>query len=454
MTVFRALCLALSASAIFHTTPARAQRQPMTADAWRADLRFAVDSFLPRDHSFGEAARARFRAAVGALAGSADRKTDEEMIVGLARAVALSGNAHTRLYLLRNRSELRRLPVRLWWFADGLFVIRAQAGHEELLGARVLRICGRNADEVRRAVRPLYAGNEAWARYIATYTMTSPEVLAGLHLCPRGQAPTLAFATRDGRRVERALQPLPLRIAEQPTEAWWDLSPLHPGVQGPWASALPADSARLPLYLRDPLHPYWMRYLADPRALYIQHNRAGEMESEPMAAFTGRVLAEIARQPVAKIVVDERFNTGGNLELAQPFMRALAGAARERGIALYVITGPATFSAGLSHVGQLREWGGATIAGEPAGEGIEDFWAEGGNLRMPSSRLTLHFADRVHRYAARAAGPRGPYTAYELHVDDITPRLAAPLTSRAYFAGQDPALDAVLRHHPALRPRG
>jgi hypothetical protein len=299
---------------------------------------------------------------------------------------------------------------------------------------------------VRRAVRPLYAGNESWARYIAGYTMTSPEVLAGLHLCPRGQAPSLTFATRDGRRIERALEPLPLRRSDQPTEAWWDLSPLQPGVQGPWASALPADTARLPMYLRDPLRPYWMRYLAADRALYIQHNRAVQMQDEPMAAFAERVLAALAAQPVRKVVVDERFNTGGNLEIAQPFIRALAQAARECGIRLYVITGPATFSAGLTHVAQLREWGSATIAGEPAGEGVEDFWAEGGNLRMPNSRLTLHFADRVHSYAAVKRHPRSPHTAYELHVDGITPRLAAPLTSRDYFAGRDPALQAVLRH--------
>ncbi|HET7234113.1 MAG TPA: hypothetical protein VFJ16_29135 [Longimicrobium sp.] len=441
----RLASLALLTLALILSGNAAAQQQPMTPAAWRADLRFAVDSFLPRDRSFSDAARARFRAAVAALADSADGETDEEMIAGLARAVAFSGNAHTRLYLLRNRSELRRLPVRVWWFDDGLFVVRAQPGYEALLGARVTRICGHAVDQVRRAVRPLYAGNDSWAAYIAGYTMTSPEVLSGLHLCPRGAAPVIRYVARDGRRGERALEPLPLRRSDQPTEAWWDLSPLHPGVQGPWASALPADTAALPLYLRDPLHPYWMRYLAGERTLYIQHNRAVQMESEPMAAFTERVLSTLQSHPVRKIVVDERFNTGGNLEIAQPLMRSLASTARERGVALYVITGRVTFSAGLSAVAQLREWGRATLVGEPAGEGLDDFWAEGGNLRMPNSRLTLHFADRVHSYALRKAHPRSPFTALELHADRVTPEVRVGLTWREYVAGRDPALEAILR---------
>jgi hypothetical protein len=424
--------------------PAAAQHQPMTPDAWRADLRFAVDSFLPRDRSFSDAARARFRTVVSALADSVEGRTDDEIIVELARAVALAENAHTRLYLVRNRTEVRRLPVRVWWFADGLFVVRAQPGYEALLGARVERICGKPVEQVRRAARTLYAGNEGWARYKSSYTLTSPELLAGLHVCPRGAAPTLGFVARDGRRGERALEPLPLRRSEQPVEAWWDLSPLHPGVQGPWASALPADSARLPLYLRGPLRMYWMELLPAARTLYIHHNRAGQMQGDSVAAFGDRVVAAIRSPGVEKVVVDERFNTGGNLDVARPLMRRIADVARERGARLYVITGPATFSAGLSHVAQLREWGGATLVGEAPGEGLE-YWSEGGNLRMPNSRLTLHFADRVHRYARDKTGPRSPHTALEMSVDRVTPEIRVPTTSRDYFAGRDPVLEAILR---------
>src|SRR5207247_5049407 len=99
-------------------------RPKLSPAQWREDLQFAVNTFLARDRSFSPVARERFRAAIARLEQNLDSKRDEQIIVELARAVALAGNAHTRLYLLRNRTELRRYPIRVWWFPEGLYVVR------------------------------------------------------------------------------------------------------------------------------------------------------------------------------------------------------------------------------------------------------------------------------------------------------------------------------------------
>ena len=104
---------------------AESGRQRLTPAQWREDLQFAVDTFLARDRSFSPEARQQFRTASAELQRTVEGKTDNQIIVELAKAVALARNAHTRLYLLRNRSELRRYPIRVWWFADGLYVVRA-----------------------------------------------------------------------------------------------------------------------------------------------------------------------------------------------------------------------------------------------------------------------------------------------------------------------------------------
>jgi hypothetical protein len=362
----------------------------------------------------------------------------------LAQAVALSKNAHTRLYLLRNRSELPRLPIRVWWFADGLFVVRAQPEYADLLGTRVVRICGHHVAQVKRAVAPLYAGNPSWRDYISTYTMTSPSVLAGLRVCAPDATPTFTLMDRAGHRCERALDPLPLRRSAKPTEAWWDLTPLHPGVQGPWRNALPARASHLPLYLRNPTRPYWAQFLSEERLLYVQYNRAVLMRTETIEAFEDRVLGQFTEHRVTKLVIDLRFNTGGRLQIAQGLMQRLAAAAHEHGAQLYVITGPATFSAGVAHIAQLRQLGRATIVGEPPGEGMT-FWSEGGNVILPNSRLTLRFSDK-HHYYGRGMGRRSsPNTTVRLRADRVTPEIRVRVTSRDYFTGHDPVLDQILR---------
>ncbi|MBC6988397.1 hypothetical protein [Hymenobacter sp. BT491] len=428
--------------------PANAQRLlPLSPTQWQQDLQVACDSLLAHDRSFTPAARTAFRQEVKHLQAVAVNQTQPQRVVGLARAVAGAGNAHTRLYLLRNRTELRRYPIRVWWFRDGLYVVKTTAEYADLLGAKVLRLAGLNAAQALRRVAPLYAGNASWQAYISTYTLTSPEILQGLGILTdtAGTLP-LVVRTRTGQHVARQLVPLSGQRSRQALEAWWDLSPLHPGRGAAWQSVLPADSARLPLYLRRPEQGYWHQALPAQHALYLQYNRAGDMPSgESVKAWGARVLPLLPALAGGKLIVDLRFNTGGNLDVASPFFEELAAQARQHAVRVYVLTGRATFSAGLYHAAQLRQLADAQVVGEPAGDTL-DFWAEGGNFVLPNSGLTVHYADRFHGYSRRApTADEARWLYRDLAVETLQPVHQVQQQASSYLAGQDPALDYVLR---------
>jgi hypothetical protein len=422
-------------------------RPRLTPAQWREDLQFAVDTFLPRDRSFSPEARQQFRTAIAELQRTVEGKTDDQIIVEFARAVALAGNAHTRLYLLRNRSELRRYPIRVWWFADGLYVVRATPEYSELLGAKILRIAGHNAEQVKQLVGALFAGNASWRTYMSAYTMTSPDVLIGLGLIPSDGKAEIEFTNRDRKKVKRRLEPLPLRRTDQPTESWWDLCPTRPRDDGSWLSSLSLDAARLPLYLQNTERQYWSQYLQTERLFYIQFNRSGNAPMGPsLAEFGKRALTELQSAVVIKIVVDLRFNTGGDLSIGRPFINQLAAFAKERQIKVYVITGRATFSAGIFHAMQLRQNVNAILVGEPIGDVLE-IWSEGGNLLTPNSRLSLHYADRLHSYSPLERPEFKQYlvTDTDLSITNAMPDILVRMSARDYFAGRDPALEAVKR---------
>jgi hypothetical protein len=426
------------------STPAAAGRQRLTPAQWREDLQFAVDTFLARDRSFSPEARQQFRNAIAELQKTVDGKTDDQIIVELAKAVALAKNAHTRLYLLRNRSELRRYPIRVWWFADGLYVVRATPEYSELLGAKILRIGGRAVEQLKQSVDPLFAGNTSWRKYMSAYSMTSPDVLNGLGLIGSDGNAEIEFRNRLGRNGRRQLEPLPLRRSDQPTESWWDLCPTRPRDDGSWVSALSVDAARLPLYLQNTERQYWSRYLTQGRLFYIQFNRSGNAPTgESLAEFGKRVLAELQSATVDRIVVDLRFNTGGDLSIGRPFIERLAALAKERKTKVYVITGRATFSAGLFHALQLRQETNAVLVGEPVGDEL-DFWSEGGNVLTPNSRLSLHYADRFHSMSSVERPEFRQYlvTDTDLSVTNAAPDILVKMSARDYFAGRDPALEA------------
>lgn len=420
---------------------------PSSADrlrGWQEDLDSAITVFLPRDKSFAPAARARFIRDLGQLRASIDLLSDEQVITRLAAAVAGAHNAHTRLYLLRNRTVLRRYPVRFWWFGNQLYVIRAHPEQAELLGGRVVTIAGHSVADVAKRVAPLYAANRSWARYMSTYLMTSPEILGGVGLLRGNSELALTVEARDGHRVEARLLPMSLERSEQPFEAWWDLAPTHPGRQGPWISALSTDTLRLPRYLRQLTRFYWMHRDTASRLLYVQYNRAqDEPGAETVTAFSDALVQALERNPPDKLVIDLRFNTGGNLRLADPLFRRIAALplAQERG-RLFVITGRATFSAGITPVALLRQSSRAVIVGEPVGDAL-DFWAEGGNILLPNTKLTLHYADGFHSYSTREYPQFLPYN-YDLSVKSAGPDVPVELTIDQYLNGRDAAMEAIL----------
>ncbi len=409
-------------------------------EAWLQDLDSLERRFIRFDRSFTASGKAQFRRLLAQLGSELPSLGDSQVVVRLSEMLALAGNAHTRLYLLRNRTELRRLPLRLSWFQEGAFVVRATAAHESLLGCRVTAIEGHALQEVFDRVIRLFAGNRSWQLYKSPYFMTSPEILAGIGMA--GNPEVIRYGLEcNGRRRVAALSALPLERKREPTEAWKDLT-AH-SFKG-WVSLL--GTALPPLYLKEPSRHYWMSYLPDADLLYFQYNRAQDMsEGESLEEFAVRLKGRIESERPRTLVVDLRFNTGGNSGVARALMEELAGFNREDAERrLFVIVGRATFSAGISHVGQFVTRPGAVLVGEGVGD-VLDTWSEGGNLVLPNSGLTAHYTNGFHAYSKRDYPEFKPYYQdLDLEPWQVNPHVWIEPTFSAYREGRDLVMEAIL----------
>jgi hypothetical protein len=423
------------------TLPAPADR----VEAWRQDLDVAATRLSEWDRSFSAQARRSFRLSVDRLKKEVPRLDDAEILVALSRAVALADNAHTRFRLdpTAGGTFSTVFPIRVWWFTDGLYVVRAAPGHERALGCRLVSIDGHPIAEVRRQVASLFAGTSAWVDYLAPIYMMQPDVLRGLWIIRSAGQASFTFEDPQGSRFtidvhsERADRDSGIQ------ESWQELSPLIPEGHPDWATALPRDPASLPLYLRHPDRPYWFEYLDGPGMLYLQYNHSDNAEEGPgFEEFGASVLAFAATHPPRAVVVDLRLNSGGNLDVAKDFFERLADdpALDQRG-RLFVITGHGTFSAGLYHAAQLKQLTQATFVGETVGDRL-DYWAEGGRIVLPNSRAGIDYANGFHRYSGTPYPDRQPYYE-ELGIRSLDPDIPVPTTSRDYLARRDPVLEAI-----------
>jgi hypothetical protein len=427
------------ATVSLHRLP-RLPKPSTREEAWQQDIDAALNRFLLYDRSFSTTARDEFRSALRTLHGSLPRMSDEQVIVRLSQAVALSHNAHTRLYLLRMQTVLRRYPIRVWWFTDGLYVVKTTAPYRKALGCRLLAIGDHDVQTVRARVSSLFSGNKSWAEYMSVYYMTSPEILYGLGLIQDMERAQFRFDNCKAGRLAFTVKPLPLRKSTKAVEAWWDLSPKHRSDAAEFLHALRNIHA-VPLYLRHPDEYYWFEYLPTENAVYFQYNKSLDLPGgAPFTKFSANLLKFIDQHHPRHLVLDLRFNTGGDLNIASPLMEALHERMRDKPV--FVITGRATFSAGLYHAARWKQWGAAVFVGEPPGDNL-DFWAEGGDLVLPNSHLALRYSNGFHKYSAADYPNLKPYF-MQLNVSSMEPNVPIRCSARDYLAGRDRVMAYVL----------
>jgi hypothetical protein len=372
--------------------------------------------------------------------------SDNRIVVEITRAVAKSGNGHTRTYLMRNGNYLRRFPVRYYWFSDGLFVVRATEEYSQTLGTRVVAIDGRAPEDLMSQMRDLVPGSDSWVVYKSTYLLNSPEFLNGLDVVVNAESVPITFESREGKRFTLDLQPLPLDEREGPYEAWRDLSPFAIGnADGrDWLHVL--SDREVPLYLQKSNHACRDEYLEGASLLYVQINRNASDETCSQSDFAQEMEGLADSMAPKALVFDVRFNTGGNYEETAKIAKGLPAwfGSAER---IHIVIGPATFSAGIATAARLKYFSGerALIVGEPAGDGLR-MWSEGPTFTLPNSKLQVKAATAFHDFAeARFELGKTFFNDffYSVPAGDLHVDLPVTVSFEDYLSGHGPVLDLV-----------
>jgi C-terminal processing protease CtpA/Prc len=387
-----------------------------TAGRRRQDLQYLAEA-LTRCHvrPFGKTPEPVFRQAVADLDQAMGSLTEAQAVVGLARVVALLGDGHTALSLRPDNTRFRRLPLRLYWFPDGLYVTDATAAHPAARGLRVARIGDRTPAEADRGVGELISQDNAAAVLDQSPDyLTLGEVLAALGMA---DSPTRVGLILEGERGAPTTLDVDA-VAEEASLRWLSTSDPSP-----------------PLARQRNDQNYWYAYLAAERTLYLQYNRCREAADAPMAAFAREALAALDRGPAERVVVDLRRNTGGDSRVLRPFIDGLAARPTllQRG-RVFVVVGRHTYSSAVINALELRDETHALLVGEQTG-GAPNGAGEVRSFRLPNSGLRVTYSTK---YFTLVSGPG----------DALRPDLEVQESAADHFAGVDPALTAILAYRP------
>jgi len=387
-------------------------------DGWRFDLEYLVEEAQrmhvgPDRPAFSE----RFESQVRALRDAIPRLSDNQVLTGMMRLLAILGDGHSGIYGPGPDATLdfnsASLPYKFYWFPEGLYVVDGVGEWAAHVGHRIVRFGELDAESVLQRMSE-YRGVDnpmTWKWMGPQFYVGRLAMLKEVGATGSDETVDVTLEAPDGRRF---------------TETVPGGSHQHRRKLRPQADGEP------PLYLSRVDTNFWIKPMPKVETLYFQFNQVRGSEDESVEAFAERLHAALAADNVRTLIVDVRHNNGGNNTLVAPLIRTIvAFDMADPDHRIVVLTGRNTFSAAQSFINRLERWTDAEFAGEPSSSS-PNFVGEETNLLLPFSRVRGSISTRY--WQDSDPGDERAWIAMDIPVE---------LRSKDYFTGRDPVLEAL-----------
>ncbi|MEO8452612.1 MAG: hypothetical protein ABI647_22655 [Gemmatimonadota bacterium] len=386
-------------------------------EGWRYDLAFLASEAKRLHASFKrESFSPEFEAEVKDVYDRIPKLADNQIPVELERLIVLLRDGHSVVTL---PPTAKALPIDLYLFTDGLYIVGGVDAGRQLVGSKVLRFGSRTTEAVM-ADLPKYVSkdNPMGIKWIGPQTLIMIDFIQALGGTDNPDRVTLTISDPAGVARTVTLD------GGKPRRPWYAFK-LGPPENAP---------GQTPLYLQKVPTPYWFTRVPEANAVYFQFNQVRELPDEPVPDFAAKLLAALSDTSVKNLIVDVRHNSGGNSYLFPPLLRAMSSFEESSpSHKIFYIAGRNTFSAAQNFSTTVERLTNAVFVGEPTGSS-PNFVGEGPILfDLPYSHTKATISNWYHQFSFW--GDTRLWIAPDVPVD---------LSSTDYFANRDPAFDAVL----------
>ena len=415
-----------------------------TLEAQRQDIQY-FRRLIALDRSFAPNDRAEAYRGLGALEALNTVLDRPHFRVSLMRIDALADNGHSRVENERSAAPLE-LPVRVIEFSDGLYIMRATEMYADLLGSRITAIDGQSIDAVMTKLQQLRGGTPQWRRLHASQYLAEQDLLYGIDVAPDMQHSNWTVETPFGKTITRRLNSY-VPPANEPTgftKRWLSSEPLT-GLAGQWRAVEP--DRHLPISLTDLGKTFRRLTLPGTCIEFVQFKSNSDDGGQSIKDFVSSTERRLRQVQPCNVILDLRYDGGGDFVNTYGFARDLPKLVSPAG-KIIVLTGPATFSAGIStaafvkHAGQER----VVIVGEPVGDRLQ-FFSEGGRACLPNYRLCVAYETGKHDYQHACTDWNVCFWLnyfFQFRVKSLDPDEVVPWSFKDWRAGIDPVLDRAM----------
>jgi hypothetical protein len=188
----------------------------------------------------------------------------------------------------------------------------------------------------------------------------------------------------------------------------------------------------MPLTLRQRQLNYWYEVDVARRTLVFQYNVCQTRPDLTMQSVANAIVPLLASGAIDKVVIDVRFNGGGDSSVINPLGLALLDWPGSRDPnRLKILTGTQTYSSALTNAFQLKGFTSARSFGETPGGNTDFSFGEVRAVTLPYSQQQMQFGTKRFSLSSTSAL--------------LTPDQTIVWDWISYRAGVDPVLEAALR---------
>lgn len=372
-------------------------------------------STLEENHKnlYANISKEEFQAEVEQVRAELPGMSEGQFYYSLRRLLSLVGDAHTSLgFTDSNYRHLTALPFAVMYFEDGWHLMMLEEQNQQYLGYRLLAIDGTPIDEVYAKAKTIMSyENESWARQQFSNTINFLDALKYLGIVGEdADSITLTIQKGEGSPEET----LPLKgMNEEEIFA---------------AAILQVDRRETPATAA---RGYYRTLDLGDGAFFLQYNTCQEAEDLPMAEFVELTSDALCAGQYTKVILDLRYNTGGDSRIFEPMIEKLGELKEQQGFQVYVLIGRNTFSSAIINSIQAQEALDAVLVGEQTGGSVNGY-GELQSFQLKNTPIQVYYSTK---YFELIPG-------YDK--DSLYPDQPVAQTYADYVAGVDPEVQAVL----------
>jgi hypothetical protein len=412
LAVLAAICAAGILAGILADASGPDGSQPSAPDRhWEQDIAYIARE-LPavRVGGLGAVPRAAWDAGAERLEAEVPRLTDGQVLVGLARLVAMLHDDETEV-----RFPARPFyPLDSQWFGGHLYLLAVPAADHALLGAEVLAIDGHPVAQVMARIRSVIDyRNAGLLSAKETGYLDDASLLYWLGITGSPMSAALTARTAAGPEQTVRVTAAGSGIIETP-----DFFLLQ---SGRGEAHVP-----LPLYLRHGARPYWMQVFPGQQAVYLRYDQC--LSDSGFQRLATQALAVLRTH---RLIVDLRDNFGGD---SGPFRSLIEGIATNPQVnrhgRIFGLVNQFTFSAATVDAHDLSRDTKAVLVGQPPEDPVDEY-GNAQDLETPDSQIAVQYTTEIIDPSGASFG-----------IPDVT----IEPTLQQVMTGDDPVLAAALSY--------